>query len=263
MEERSKFIESHHFVESHQHFSYGTVNPVYQNNVKVRRTYGWLCPFDGYKSNKRFNVQRHINAVHGWDAGVPVDSRTGETSAEKVVKSITKKKFPNTLTPNYSGSDSVRSICSDTAFGSNMGLKWNQAIPPIALSSPACESRIRMPFLESQKERIRQLGYSGHSYNRPPAGPRNDYDGRTKRMIPYSKHNAYSSNTGDYPNASGCLGYNKSYRSKRYLNEPRGIQESPSINYFEALHTYQSLPINPQNIVLTQMRQFLAFIKQG
>jgi hypothetical protein len=192
-----------------------------------------------------------------------VDSRTGETSAEKVVNAITQKKFPNTLTPNYSGSDSVRSICSDTAFGSNMGLKWNQAIPPIALSSPACESSIRMPFLESQKERIRQLGYSGHSYNRPPAGPRNDYDGRTKRMIPYSKHNAYSSNTGDYPNASGYLGCNKSYRSKRYLNEPRGIQESPSINYFEALHTYQSLPINPQNIVLTQMRQFLAFIKQG
>src|SRR5918996_3925617 len=38
MDERSKFIESHHFVESHQHFSYGTVNPVYQNKVKVRRT---------------------------------------------------------------------------------------------------------------------------------------------------------------------------------------------------------------------------------
>ena len=144
-----------------------------------------------------------------------------------------------------------------------MGLKWNQANPPIALSYPACEISIRMPFLESQKERIRQLGYSGHPYNRPPAGPRNDYDGRTNRMIPYSQHNAYSSNTGDYPNASGYLGCNKLYWSKRYLNEPRGIQECPSINYFEALHTYQSLPINPQNIVLTQLRQFLVFIKQG
>jgi len=107
MEERSQFIESHHFVESHQHFSYGTVNPVYQNNVKVRRTYGWLCPFDRYKSNKRFNVQRHIDSVHGRDTGVSVDSITGETSAEKVVNAITQKKFPNTLTLNYSGSDSV------------------------------------------------------------------------------------------------------------------------------------------------------------
>jgi hypothetical protein len=80
-----------------------------------------------------------------------VDSRTGETSAEKSCECDHTKKFPNTLTPNYSGSDSVRSICSDTAFGSNMGLKWNQAIPPIALSSPACESSIRMPLFESQK----------------------------------------------------------------------------------------------------------------
>jgi hypothetical protein len=54
MDERSKFIESHHFVEAHQHFSYGTVNPVYQNKAKVRLTYGWVCPFEGYKSNKRF-----------------------------------------------------------------------------------------------------------------------------------------------------------------------------------------------------------------
>ena len=161
-----------------QHFSYGTVNPVYQNNVKVRRTYGWLCPFDEYKSNKWFNVQRHINSEHGWGSGVPVDSRTGETRKDKVRNAITKRNFPNTLAPSYSPSDSVESTRPDMGFGGNIGLKGNQSAPPTTLSSPVCVSKVRMPFLESQEERVRQLGYA------PPSAPRNNYQGQTSRLTP-------------------------------------------------------------------------------
>ena len=100
METLGKFISSHPLIgtHQHQHFPTGNVVPIHQNKVKVRRTYGWLCPFDEYKSNKWFNTQRHINSQHGWGSGVPVDSRTGETREEKVRNAITQSNLPNTLT---------------------------------------------------------------------------------------------------------------------------------------------------------------------
>ena len=86
MQNKVKFIGNHPTIASHQHLSNGTANPGNRNKVKLRRTYGWLCPFDEYKSNKWYNVQRHINSVHGWDSGAPVDSKTGETREDKVSK---------------------------------------------------------------------------------------------------------------------------------------------------------------------------------
>jgi hypothetical protein len=59
-------------------------NNGYGSNIfptKVRRTHGWLCPCGDYKSNRWFNTQRHIYKLHG--SGEPIDSRTGETKAEK------------------------------------------------------------------------------------------------------------------------------------------------------------------------------------
>jgi hypothetical protein len=117
-----KFISSHPPNGSHQHFPAGTVVPIHQNKVKVRRAYGWLCPFDMYKSNKRFNVQRHINSQHGWGSGAPVDSRTGETREQKARNAITQSNLHNILTTSlysHSHSGSIRSIQSGTGFGKN------------------------------------------------------------------------------------------------------------------------------------------------
>ena len=100
MQNKVKFIGNHHTIASHQHLSNGTANPGNRNKVKLRRTYGWLCPFDEYKSNKWYNVQRHINSVHGWDSGAPVDSKTGETREDKVSNAFIQRNFQNTLAPS-------------------------------------------------------------------------------------------------------------------------------------------------------------------
>jgi hypothetical protein len=263
MQGRSKFIGSHPIIESHQYSSDGTANPVHKNKVKVRRTYDWLCPFDRYRSNKLFNVQRHINSVHGRGSGVPVDSRTGETSEDKVRNAITQRNFPNTLAPYCSHSDSIGSIQSDTEFGSNTGQKWNQSVLPSTLFSPVCASKVRMPFLESQEERVRQLGYAVQPYNSPASGPRNNYYDQTNRMTPYYEQNSSSSRTGNNTHVSKFQNRDESDWTKLYLNRPGNIQENPSINSSEANHTYQSMPFNPQNIILKQMLQQLAWLKQG
>ena len=31
---------------------------------KIRRTYGWDCPYQDYRSNRHYNTQRHINLTH-------------------------------------------------------------------------------------------------------------------------------------------------------------------------------------------------------
>lgn len=87
----NKFNASQPLIGSDQHFPFGSAVPIHQNKVRIRRTYGWLCPYDAYKSNKWFNVQWHINSQHGWDSGVPLDSRTGETKEEKVRNDHAKK----------------------------------------------------------------------------------------------------------------------------------------------------------------------------
>ncbi|MGH9987192.1 MAG: hypothetical protein ACRD8W_24865 [Nitrososphaeraceae archaeon] len=134
MESLGKFISNHPLIGSDQHFPSINVVPIHKNKVKVRRTYGWLCPFDEYKSSKWFNTQRHINSQHGWGSGVPVDCRTGETREEKVRNAITQSNLPDTLTTfldSHSHSGSIRSIQSDTGFGSsNKSQKWNQTSPP-------------------------------------------------------------------------------------------------------------------------------------
>lgn len=139
---------------AHQHFPFGTAVTVHQNKVKVRRTYGWLCPFDEYESNKWFNVQRHINSQHGWGSGEPVDSRTGETKEEKVKNATTQINLPNTLTTSLdSHSGSINSIQSDTGSGrSNMSQKWNQASAPNILLSPAYESNVSCFLRPRRKE---------------------------------------------------------------------------------------------------------------
>lgn len=192
----SKFIGNHPTTSYNPHISGGTANSVYQNNVKVRRTYGWVCPFDDYKSNKRFNVQRHINSVHGEGSGVPLDGRTGETMEDKVRNTALQRNFQNTFAPSNSHSNPIGPTRQDRELGGNTGQKENQSTPPAALLSSARMSDVRMPFLESQEERVRQLGYG------PLSGPRNNYHGQTNKLTPYHEQNAYFSRAGNHTNAS-------------------------------------------------------------
>lgn len=59
-------------------------NNYYGNTLhkpRIKRTYGWDCPFQDYGSNKHYNTQRHINLIHGY--GEPIDHLTGETRQQK------------------------------------------------------------------------------------------------------------------------------------------------------------------------------------
>lgn len=67
---------------------------IHHNEIKVRRTYGWLCPFQDYKSNKCYNVQRHIDSIHGKGSREPIDSRTGETRAQKRMNANSHRNMP-------------------------------------------------------------------------------------------------------------------------------------------------------------------------
>lgn len=69
-------------------------NPIYQGKIddvmlpqypknKIKRTYGWDCPYQDYTSKRHFNTQRHIYLRHGIGSGEPVDHMTGETRDEK------------------------------------------------------------------------------------------------------------------------------------------------------------------------------------
>jgi hypothetical protein len=255
MQDGSRFIGNHPTTSYHPNIADGTANSVYRNNVKVRRTYGWDCPFDDYKSNKRFNVQRHINSVHGWGSGVPLDDRTGETMEDKVRRATLQRNFQNTLAPSYSHSDSFGSTRPDTEFGGNTGEKENQSAPPAALLSPARTSKIRMPFLESQEERVRQLGYG------PPSGPRDNYHGQTNKLTPYYEQNAYFSRAGNLPNASKPQDGNASDWNRLDLNGLHGTQENLSTSSLTSYPTNPSVPFNPQNFLLIRMQLLLALFE--
>jgi hypothetical protein len=255
MQDGSRFIGNHPTTSYHPNISDGTANSVYRNNVKVRRTYGWDCPFDDYKSTKWFNVQRHINAVHGWGSGVPVDSRTGETKEDKVSNATLQRNLPNNLVPPYSRSNSIGSARSDTEFEDKPGEKVNEAVPPAGLSSPAWIGNVRMPYLESQEERVQQLGYH------PSSGLRNNYHGQINRPTSYYERSVSSSRAGNYPNASKLQDENPSYWDRSDLNGLQGTQEYPSANSLTTYHTYQSGPFNPQYFLLRQMQQLLDLFK--
>ena len=65
--------------------------PAHKDQSKIRRTNGWLCPYNDYISEKRFNTQRHINKKHG--GGEPIDSKTGETMVQKKAAALSAHKF--------------------------------------------------------------------------------------------------------------------------------------------------------------------------
>ena len=256
MQDRSKFIGNHPTTSYHPHVCDGTANSVYRNNVKFRRTYGWDCPFDVYKSNKWFNVQRHINLIHGWGSGVPLDGRTGETMEDKRKSATLQRNFQNTLAPSYSHSDSFVSTGPDTEFEGNTCGKENQSASPAALLSPAHTSKIRMPFLESQEKRVRQLGYGP-----PPSGLRDNYHGQSNKLTPFYEQNAYFSRARNDPNALKPQDGKAWDWNRLDLNGLHGTQENLSTNSLTTYPPIPSVPVNPQNFPLVEMQILLALFK--
>ena len=136
--------------------------------VKVRRTYGWLCPYKDYRSKRWFNAQRHINAIHE-GVGVPVDSRTGETRDQKIANALNRSNRPNILSgfrvPNLNviSADRLNELSGDRIDSSQTQLPVTefgnfQNKKDVTLS-PTTGSSCPMPFLDAQAKRVKDLGY--------------------------------------------------------------------------------------------------------
>ncbi len=108
---------------------------------QIRRTYGWDCPYQDYESNRHYNTQRHINLTHGNGSGEPVDHMTGETREEK--RRVSGESLNQSR--NVSVYRSSRTI--------SPAVKYPDTISPSVGPNP-----IRMPYLEAQEMRAKELG---------------------------------------------------------------------------------------------------------
>jgi hypothetical protein len=112
---------------------------------KIRRTYGWDCPYQDYTSKRHFNTQRHIYLTHGIGSGEPVDHMTGETRDEK----------------RRAANESRNQSMSVSVYPRTRPLP-----PPIKNPANYCDTRISapaqigMPYLEAQERRLEELGYT-------------------------------------------------------------------------------------------------------
>lgn len=129
-------------------------NPIYQGKIddvmlpqypknKIKRTYGWDCPYQDYTSKRHFNTQRHIYLRHGIGSGEPVDHMTGETRDEKRRAANVSRNRPMNV-----------SVYSRTRL----------LPPPIKNPGNYCDTTmsatypIGMPYLEAQELRVKELG---------------------------------------------------------------------------------------------------------
>jgi hypothetical protein len=155
----------------HSHKSY-KINPNYLAKIdnvlpaqhpksKVKRTYGWSCPFLDYTSNRHYNTQRHIHSVHGIGSGVPVDHTTGETREEK-----------RRAAANESHSQSMSMSVYSTG---TRPVPTPVGNPGEYYDTTLSANPISMPYLEAQERRLKELGYpvprqAAHNYGPYPAG---------------------------------------------------------------------------------------------
>jgi hypothetical protein len=145
-------------------FYLGEIDPVvltHQRKNKIKRTYGWDCLYCDYTSNRHYNTQRHIYLKHGIASGEPVDHMTGETREEK-------------------------RGATNESLNQSMDLSPYPRIYPLAspvknreyyldTTSPTTNP-IRLPYLEAQARRLKELGYGvpaqpPHNYGPHVSGP--------------------------------------------------------------------------------------------
>jgi hypothetical protein len=141
--------------------------PAYNVQIKVRRTYGWLCPYKDYLSNRRFNAQRHTDKIHG--GGEPVDSRTGETLAQKKAAALHALKYSN-MQSGYMMPDTNLIAPFQLKEPSEAKAIDTQAYAPLTGSEDTSraqnvpkptikEDSYSTPFLDAQLRRVKELGY--------------------------------------------------------------------------------------------------------
>ncbi len=114
-----------------------------QSPVKIPRTYGWLCPYDNYKSDKHYNTQRHINRRHGYGSGEPIDSLTGLTREQKRRNALRQDTTPKNIHGNNYNTNSSSRPFDIAQIQNNSG---NQ-------------NAFEMPFLDNATKIVRELGY--------------------------------------------------------------------------------------------------------
>jgi len=135
--------------------------------VKVRRTFGWLCPYGDYRSNRWSNTQRHINAIDA-GAGNPVDSRTGETYDQKIANALNRSNMPNIL--RLQGATSKCHLAGRSNEQSQDRIDSNHAQLPVtefgnfqktedATQTSVAGNSCPTPFLAAQAKRVKELGY--------------------------------------------------------------------------------------------------------
>lgn len=124
---------------------------------KISRTYGWDCPFDNYKSNKHYNTQRHINLIHGYGSGEPIDSLTGLTREQKRRNALGQGHFfRNTQDNSYNTNSSYRpSNYAQLGYGSDSSQSY-----------VSNQNSFDTPLLNDATKRVKELGY----YRNGPAG---------------------------------------------------------------------------------------------
>ena len=121
-----------------------------QSPVKIPRTYGWLCPYDNYKSDKHYNTQRHINLRHGYGSGEPIDSLTGLTREQKRRNALRQDTTSINIHGNNYDTNSSSRPFDNAQIQNNSG---NQ-------------NAIRMPLLDDATKRVKELGYSQNAQTR-------------------------------------------------------------------------------------------------
>ncbi|MPZ06769.1 MAG: hypothetical protein GEU26_10230 [Nitrososphaeraceae archaeon] len=226
--------------------------------VKVRRTYGWLCPYKDYRSNRWSNAQRHINTIHE-GAGNPVDSRTGETRDQKIANALNRSNMPNILSgyrvPHLSvisadrsnersGAriDSSQAQLPVTEFG-------NFQNPKDVTLSPVAGSSCPMPFLDAQAKRVKELGY--------------DVPIRSQKDIPSSieKPRSEQQRVFSSPIAGNFPGDVNSALNKPNNEKPININVHRDIHkdsyHDPSDHVDLLAPFDPQMAYCQQMRKFL------
>jgi hypothetical protein len=109
---------------------------------KIRRTHGWDCPLQDYESNRHYNTQRHINLTHGIGSGEPVDHMTGETREEK------------RRAANGSCNQSMNVPAFHSTYSISPPIRYPDTIIPARNPNP-----IRLPYVEAQERRVKELGY--------------------------------------------------------------------------------------------------------
>jgi len=147
---------------------------------KIRRTYGSDCPYLDYESNRHYNTQRHINLTHGSGSGEPVDHMTGETREGK-------RRAANGSCNQSMNMSAYHGTCSMSPH-----VRYPDTILPTLNPDP-----IRMPFLEAQERRVKELGYPvralpPNSYS-PHPGPA---DWMNAGNPPYRKNFSFGLNGG-------------------------------------------------------------------